>query len=793
MPHSPPRPRTAGTAAVMASPPHPPPPESDAGGHPAPRRALAGGGRAEHGYAALLERVASATRDDLGAVLAALDGGEAPAAATLHPARAAAARALRRRPGVPPGLQLSAQVGATVAICSVFVLVEAVSFRGGCLSATYAVVVAVMASPTAHVGARLRAAASVPVPLLVGAAAAGGAASAASAVGGSGAAYTAVLASLCLAPLALAASVRVLQSPPYAIGMGLLLALSTGSTAITAAAARFRGASPHAHWAAVVRPFLEAGSVAILAVVVSTFAVLPSTAASAIEAAAAAAARGAAAALSATASRLFAPAVAPIPPAAAAAALPPVRVAPHVYVRREPQEGAGFAAWWDAVCSPPDAPAGGGGGGGDASADLRRLVSSVAPKERGKKGDDSRAPSHPPSPPPVHLTCLAPAPPAASMRPLLAAARAALAAAACEPPVLRWRARPFDPAAWGALLAALDILVTRAATLDTAASLAVGYLGDGGDAGRGTDGRSWHPAARRAVRLAFARAAASLAALSAVAGGGEPGPGFGDARAAHGQDWRAAADSVRAGLRAQVDAYVAAIAGHGSSTAEAGNGAAGRGGAGGDADHGPESPRSIVLPSAYAARVRFFTSLLAVSVVDAMHSVDAAAAAVLGAAPARPHPLGWVRALAGVAVCEPALRDAAASLRRPGAACACAAPGSDARTAARVRTAGIKYWALASTLLAATLATSKWRVGLGGFMVFFRPSRPPSPPPFQSPPCHPPPASSPCTALSLARCACRRKWKRPRLRWEGGGEAGGGPRARAPPAPPPTAFPPPPP
>ena len=717
-----------------------PPPSTVNGDRATARHALAGGGRSTHAYAALLERAASGTLasvlERVAPVPPTADEAGGPA---LHPARAAAARPLQHRTGstIHPGLQLGAQVAAAVGIASVFVLVDAISFRTACNGVTYALVTCVMASPSPHIGSRLRAVASFPLPLAFGSVTAGACASAAlAATGGKEPWYSIFLtAAVSLAALAPASHVRVMQSPPYAVGMGLMAALGAGTSSLAAAAsvsvAHAAGAPlRHSHWGVIVAPTLCAGAVAVAAVLLASLLVFPTIASDAVEAATAAALRGVGTSLSSTAARLFQAHPASIAPSRAAMAMDPVRIAPHVYMAREPQEGEGFAAWWDRVCAPVDAPVDAPTAPTAARLDAtgsglgRRLAAALSSFTSSTVGDGDAAPSTSTKPP--RLDAAAPGPPAAALRPLLAAARAGVSAAAAEPACLRpWGGRAFDPAAWARLLASLDVLVTRVAALDAAAALGGGSLGDGAAAVWGP-GVAWDPEVRRGVRSALARAAAACAALAAQAAsqGRTPlSPLCGSAAPSWRGGWAAADAELRRGLRRQVAAYVEVVR---SAAAD------GAPPVGADADVG--TPRAevsfdvalddgappaatslrrggeLLLPSAFQARVRFYTFSLATAVVEAMEGVDAAAERALCPQAAQPPPASsWITHLAGVAVCAPAWWPAFTRCLRasdddstPDASPAAVAAA--ARTSARVRIAGLKYWGVATTALAATLA-----------------------------------------------------------------------------------------
>ena len=274
-------------------------------------------------------------------------------------------------------------------------------------------------------------------------------------------------------------SPRVDQSPPYAFGQGLIVALSCGGVAAAAASAAalgvevvgVRGAgaggaeenqsSPlplppeasHAHWQHVVLPTLAAGGVGVASALLASLCVLPSLALASVERAVAVCLKGLGAALSSSSSRFFGAGgeggergeqggggggderntvvavsagngssngvalkgeenrsrsrsrsnnnnnssnnnnnnnngdlllssssssfsasvststalsnlhrlhrqetLAARPArGAAAAALPPVLLPPHLAMRREPAESPGFEAWWDRLCAPVDA------------------------------------------------------------------------------------------------------------------------------------------------------------------------------------------------------------------------------------------------------------------------------------------------------------------------------------------------------------------------------------------------------------------------------------------------------
>ena len=722
----------------------PPPSTINGDGRHAARHALAGGGRSTHAYAALLERAASGTLasvlERVAPVPPTADEAGGP---SLHPARAAATVPLTHRTGasIHPGLQLGAQVAFAVGFASLFVLVDAVSFRTACNGVTYALVVCVMASPSPHVGSRLRALAAFPLPLAYGSLVAGACASASlAATRGQEPWYSIMLAVLVsLSALAPASYVRVMQSPPYAVGMGLITALGAGTTSLAAAASvsvAHATGTPllHGHWSVIVAPTLCAGAVAIVAVLLATLLVFPTIASEAVESATAAALRGVGTSLSSTAARLFQARPAPIAPAHAAMLMDPVRIAPHVYMAREPQEGEGFAAWWDRVCAPVDtpvdAPAASTAAGldTDGSRIRRRLAAALSSLTSSKFGEAETSASSTITTKPPRLDAAAPGPPAAALRPLLAAARAGVSAAAAEPACLRpWGGRAFDPGAWARLLAALDTLVTRVAALDAAAALGGGSLGDGAAALWGP-GVAWDPEVRRGVRSALARAAAACAALSAHAtsqGRAPLTPLCGSAAPSWRGGWAAADEELRRGLRRQVAAYVEAV----RSAAAVGAPAVRP-----DADVG--TPRAelsfdvafdettpptaatslrrdgeLLLPSAFQARVRFYTFSLATAVVEAMERVDAAAERALCPLSAQPPPASsWFAHLAGVAVCAPAwwpavqrcLRASDDDSTAPDASPEAVAAA--ARTTARVRVAGIKYWGVATTALAATLA-----------------------------------------------------------------------------------------
>jgi hypothetical protein len=243
--------------------------------------------------------------------------------------------------------------------------------------------------------------------------------------------------------------------------MGLVIALSAGSTMLgaasalaaarnvarAAAAASGRPTPPHLHaapprsslhqhWWLTVVPTLASFGVAGAATVVASL-LLPSLASTDVEAVTARALAGCGESLSHTAARLFAVAAdpagvfarsastgAPLPPAGAgAAALPPVPLdggkasadgtpPPPLLMEREPADAPDFEAWWARLCAPMDVAGGGGGGagappngGGHSSSVAGRLASwfeSVLSRRRRRPGVGGEpAPLSPPPPPPL--------------------------------------------------------------------------------------------------------------------------------------------------------------------------------------------------------------------------------------------------------------------------------------------------------------------------------------------------------------------------------------------------------
>ena len=84
----------------------------------------------------------------------------------------------------PPQLQLLLQAAAAVGLASCFVLVDAIAFRQACSAVGFALIIMMIASSSAAVGARLISCASFMLPLALGAAGGGVAASLARQVAG---------------------------------------------------------------------------------------------------------------------------------------------------------------------------------------------------------------------------------------------------------------------------------------------------------------------------------------------------------------------------------------------------------------------------------------------------------------------------------------------------------------------------------------------------------------------------------------------------------------------------------
>ena len=584
------------------------------------------------------------------------------------------------------------------------------TFPGACTAPTFLLIAMLQMSPSSAVGVRLINVASLLGPAVVGSLAGGGAASLAAALDPrAGAAFAAVLAAAAVPILAAAAVVRgAPHAPAHVAGMGLVIALSAGSTmlgaasalaaarnAATAAAGGGGRRTPpprgvlHAHWWLTVVPTLAAFGVAGAATVVASL-LFPSLASTDVEAVTSRALAGCGEALSLAAGRLFAVAAdpcllqraastrVPLPPAGAgAAALPPVTLdgaaddGTALLMEREPVDAPEFEAWWARLCAPVDVPPGVGAVPPPMGPSLTdRLVESVLSRRRrrGKGGP-------PPVPPPAvgdggggrnqdcgphhHLSLADPGPPVSSLRPLLAAARAALAAAASEPPLLRgWGARPFCTTAWERLLGATDALVTALSALQAVA---------GDDTALSDTRQLYPPRLEGALRDALAVAAACLARVAArvegdeAEGGGQgegaapppttPPPPHADDRKDRGDDWWAARlDGLREAMADTVSGYV-------SRTRSARPG------------------HRVVLPSAYTARSHAFAYVAAASVVARVADLDAAAAGALGcgcpppppplkevghphhrhhhALPAMPPTLAWLARLARIALCVP--------------------------------------------------------------------------------------------------------------------------------------------
>ena len=296
---------------------------------------------------------------------------------------------------------------------------------------------------------------------------------------------------------------------------------------------------------------------------------------------------------------------------------------------------------------------------------------------------------------------------------------------------LRDSRRPFHPAAWARLLLALDRLLTRISALEFAASNDDVFFGDGdGRDGRGESNGGgggcaslpWKRGVVDAMRLAFAQAAAALAHLSEEAAQGDRRPaarslvgkGSGDleqGRRRRGEggsgeeegegeeferanssalcrsssvgfvrSFRRTEESLHRALLEQIELHVRTVreAAAEATAATATTAAEASAASAADDDNidneiseqrqqQPPSPRTLVLPSAYTARSRFFAYSLALAVVQQMTEVDAAASACFfdcGSASASPSssswaalPCGaWARDLLEVFFCAPLMR-----------------------------------------------------------------------------------------------------------------------------------------
>jgi len=178
------------------------------------------------------------------------------------------------------------------------------TFPGACTAPTFLLIAMLQMSPSSAVGVRLINVASLLGPAVVGSLAGGGAASLAAALDPrAGAAFAAVLAAAAVPILAAAAVVRgAPHAPAHVAGMGLVIALSAGSTMLGAAsalaAARNAAAAAavgggrrtppprgvlHAHWWMTVVPTLAAFGVAGAATVVASL-LFPSLASTDVEA-----------------------------------------------------------------------------------------------------------------------------------------------------------------------------------------------------------------------------------------------------------------------------------------------------------------------------------------------------------------------------------------------------------------------------------------------------------------------------------------------------------------------------